>query len=451
MGFRLPHRSINKSCNVFFLNPVSRLPVPVSLALLLNVAVLAGSSCAFPDAHLSCPPLEVQMPELIEAEWDTPVPEIEDTANDMQHFYEEAAALLRGRRKDPLRIAFYGDSNMTMDFISGELRRSLQLAYGDAGHGYVALGRPWSWYKHMDVQHDVDPGWISYTVSTHRARDMLYGFAGISAHSKAPGAITWVATAPEGSPVGRTAQRFDVYYMKGPAYGSFEIRADGKRIYTVDAHADVAAPDVFRFTLDDAPHRIEFVSGKRPVRLFGVAMERLRPGFIVDSLGVGALNCFMQVKQDRSVVVKALRQRNYDLVMWLTGSNMWNPGGHPGWMKELIDRHREALPGRSILIMSPPGFVDRVTDTKTHWRMKQVQTEKRNIAIANRTAYWDLQSAMGGEAVIVQYYRKGWAQWDLVHLRQEGGAYLGRRIHYALWMGLKRYLDRHPQAGCSRR
>lgn len=428
--------------------PVRRL-IP---ALACSVpAVLLSASCASATAFQGCSVLDVKMPELIEAEWDTPIPEIEDKANDMTHFYEEAAALLRGRRKEPLRIAFYGDSNMTMDFISGELRRSLQLGYGDAGHGYVALGRPWSWYKHMDVQHDVDSGWISYTVSTNRAPDIRYGFAGISAHSKRPGAVTYVATAPEGSPVGLTAQVFDLYYMKEPGYGTFEIRADGELIHTIDSYAPVPEPAVFRFTLPDAAHRIEFVSGPKPVRLFGVTLERARPGFVVDSLGVGALNCFMQVKQDRAVVVETLRRRNYDLVMWLTGSNMWNPGGHPMWMKDLIERHREALPGRSILLMSPPGFIDHVTDTKTHWRMKQVQKEKRDIAIANKTAYWDLQSAMGGDAVIAQYYKKGWAQWDLVHLRQEGGAYLGRRIHYALWMGLKKYLEKNPEAGCARK
>ena len=416
----------------------------------ISIVFLLSASCATTDLFQGCRILDITMPSLIEAEWDTPIPEIEDETNDMSYFYEQAAAAIRGRRKEPVRIALYGDSNMTMDFISGELRRSLQLAYGDAGHGFIALGRPWSWYKHIDAVHDVDDGWISYTVSTNRAADMRYGWSGIAAHSKRAGAITYVGTAPldSDSPVGKTAQKFDVYFMKEPQYGTFTIRADGKEITTIDSYSESPVPGYYTFVLDDAPHKVEFVSGPKPVRLFGVAMERIHRGFIVDSLGVGALNSFMQVKQDRSVFVETVGHRNYDLVIFLMGGNMWNSTGHPIWMKDMIDRHREALPGRSVLLLSPPSYVDHTTDTKNHWHIKQVAQEKHAIAKANQTAYWDLQSAMGGEAVIVQYYKKGWAQWDLVHLRQEGGAYLGRRLHYALWLGLKKYVAEHPEAGC---
>ncbi|MBW7856908.1 MAG: hypothetical protein H3C43_01065 [Leptonema sp. (in: Bacteria)] len=415
---------------------------------LFAISLMISASCATITGGDSCKALDVQMPELIKAEWDVPVPEIEDEFGDLTYFYKQSAALLRGMRREPIRIAVYGDSNMTYDYISGELRRSLQLMYGDSGHGFVASGRPWSWYEHRNVIHDVDDGWISYTVSTNRAADQRYGFSGISAHSIRPGAITYVETAPMGSPVGTKVSKLELYYMKQPQYGSFDIRVDGKVLHTIDSYSEVDQPAVFRFTISDGPHRIEFVAGPKPVRLFGVAMERYQPGFVVDSLGVGALNSFMQVKQDRDVFVKTLRERNYDLVIFTIGANMWNAGGHPIWMKEMIDRHREALPGRSILLTSPPSYVDHLTDTQNHWHIKQVRIEKQSISKVNKTAYFDLQTAMGGEAVIVQYYRKGWAQWNLVHLREEGGAYLGRRIHYALWAGLKKYLETNPEAGC---
>lgn len=408
---------------------------------------IVSASCASMTGIGFTNHLEVQLPELIKAEWDVPVPEIEDQFGDMDYFYEQVTLLLKGKRTEPIRIAVYGDSNMTYDYISGELRRSLQLMYGDSGHGFVASGRPWSWYEHRNVIHDVDNGWISYTVSTKPAPDQRYGFSGISAHSIRPGAVTYVETAPTDSPVGTQVSRLELFYMKQPQYGSFDIRVDGKVLHTIDSYSKIDEPAVFRFTVLDGPHRIEFVAGPKPVRLFGVAMERDQPGFVVDSLGVGALNSFMQVKQDRDVFVKTLKERSYDLVIFTIGANMWNAGGHPIWMKEMIDRHREALPGRSILLTSPPSYVDHITDTQNHWHIKQVRNEKQAIAKSNKTAYFDLQTAMGGEAVIVQYYRKGWAQWDLVHLREEGGAYLGRRIHYALWMGLRKYigLKQNPQ------
>ena len=38
------------------------------------------------------------------------------------HFHRRLAELVRGNAKEPIRIAIYGDSNMTKDQISGELR-----------------------------------------------------------------------------------------------------------------------------------------------------------------------------------------------------------------------------------------------------------------------------------------------------------------------------------------
>jgi hypothetical protein len=37
---------------------------------------------------------------------------------------------------------------------------------------------------------------------------------------------------------------------------------------------------------------------------------------------------------------------------------------------------------------------------------------------------------------------------DYVHLNAKGGAYMGRRVVWALWKGLAEYLAAHPEAGC---
>ena len=61
----------------------------------------------------------------------------------------------------------YGDSNLTADYLTGRLRRQLQARFGDGGHGYVALSRPWEWYSHNDVHHDGDwKKWKAVATST---------------------------------------------------------------------------------------------------------------------------------------------------------------------------------------------------------------------------------------------------------------------------------------------
>ncbi|TAL29579.1 MAG: hypothetical protein EPN93_21055 [Spirochaetes bacterium] len=391
----------------------------------------------------------VDLPELIDSPLAVPLPAIEDPTGSLAPFYRKAAALLRGTRKTPLRIAFYGDSNMTSDYISGEMRRTLQAMYGDPGHGYVALGRPWSWYKHMDVRHDVDQnGWISYTVTTEPAPDGYYGFAGISAQSKFPGVVTWVETAADDSPVGKRAGLVEVHYLNYPGNGTFKILLNGKEWQEVDTNDDHVSAGVKRFALpEDGPARLEFKAGERPVRLFGAALERDAPGFIVDSLGVGAHNCMFMLTQDRAVMEQALKNRGYDLIIFLTGTNMWNAEMHPVWMREVIARHRAALPDAPILLMSPPDWVETADNPVSHERMIQCGLEKRQIALDNGTAFWDFWNAMGGNGSAYRFYCNGFCQWDLVHLTRTGGAFMGRRLTRALWTGLRDYMAKNPDAG----
>ena len=48
----------------------------------------------------------------------------------------------------------YGDSPVTADSITADVRSLLQQHFGDAGHGFVLIAKPWAWYGHrgVDVQ-----------------------------------------------------------------------------------------------------------------------------------------------------------------------------------------------------------------------------------------------------------------------------------------------------------
>jgi len=37
---------------------------------------------------------------------------------------------------------------------------------------------------------------------------------------------------------------------------------------------------------------------------------------------------------------------------------------------------------------------------------------------------------------------------DLIHLTEKGAAYMGDRLVYAMHVGLRKYIESHPRAGC---
>jgi hypothetical protein len=395
------------------------------------------------------------VPPVVKLDIDVPQPPIIDPAGDvMAPFYEKLAALMRGRAKDHIRIGVYGDSNMTADWTTGAMRRILQERFGDGGHGFVALGKPWPGYVHMDVRHDLNKfSWMIFAVSTQPVTDGRYGFAGIAVQSMGSQARTWVETALARSPIGKTVSRADVHYLKGPKMGSFDVMLDGKAVAQVDTAGEEfeAAHTVTSFP--DAPHRITFSTRDgKPVRLFGVALEREAPSITVDSLGVGASNTMTMMRQEHKIYREAVRNRGYDLVIFLHGTFDVVPWGsyekHAAWVGDMVKVHRDALPGVPILIMSPADRAPSLGARHSRPEPEECGRQKREIAKAEHCAFWDFREAMGGDLSIVRFYKRKMAFADLIHFTAPGGAYMGSRIVSALFTDFSSYLGKHPEAGC---
>jgi hypothetical protein len=398
----------------------------------------------------ACESLQAKLPELIESKIDVEVPDIVDPEHSMRPFYDRVARLLRGQAKDHVRIAVFGDSNMTMDWITGEMRRTLQQTYGDGGHGYIALGRPWEWYRHMDVRSGHDPrDWKPFAVTTRPALDSAYGFAGIAAHSERRGAVTWVATAPESSPVGTRVSRIDVYYLEKPHGGSFEIRVDGEVKAEVSTQSDERRAGFRALELPDAPHKIEFVSTTiAPVTLFGVTLERATPSFVIDSLGVGAVSGPLFLHQNAEIMREALGHRHYDLIALLLGSNQVWPVHYEAQMAELVARFRQAIPGVPVLVMTPVDQVESLKSWSSTPDVRLVSRQNEHVARDNACAFWDFRGAMGGDASMVRFMTVGMGQADGIHLTPKGARYMGRRLTYALLRDVDRWLVAHHETRC---
>lgn len=411
-----------------------------------------GSEPAAPAAE-TCSPLSVTLPELIRTDIDVPVPELVDHSGheQMSAFYEKLARLARGHAKDHVRILMYGDSNLTRDDISGELRRTLQKAWGDGGHGYIGVGKPWPWYIHNDVRHGAAPNaWKVYSMSTDQVADHLYGFGGLAAQNIVERARAWVSTAETSSPVGRTASRVDVLYLERPGHGAFHVSVDGKHLARVDSHGAAVRAANRRFELPDAAHRVELESEADLVRLLGVVLERDRPGVVVDSVGIGGVNVELLVRGDRALAVETLRMRQHDLVISLTGATEPDSPGHVTALEELVARHKAALPDAPFVIMSPPDLAGGTLDNPMpSVRIEQIDKQDRRAAQEAKTMFWDFRGAMGGKLSIVRFAERKMAWNDFIHLTGSGGHYMGRRFAYALMRDFSKYLERHPKAGCS--
>ncbi len=405
----------------------------------------AASKPTSTSTSTSCPPRS----RTLDASLADALPPVEQSSS-LAPFLSRLAALSRGRARDHVRIAVYGDSNGTRDYLAGQMRRVLQKTYGDGGHGFVTIGRPWRWHSFMDIRYDTTTEtWGSYTVTSAPAPDGFHGHGLIAAYSMQTGATTWLATAGDDAPIGRTASRFDVHYLKQPKGGPFEIRIDG----VVQAIVDTAAPSTSagfaEVRVPDAPHKIEIVARSwRQVRILGVTLERDEPSVVVDGIGVGMLNCEWMLRDDPALFAATLARRKYDLVVFHLGT-LSQARDYAPCMEKLVARHRAALPDVALLVMSPPDFLeDRFFPARPAPWVGEVRDAQRAFTSANKIAFWDFFAAMGGPGSMFRFEREGMTIKDGVHFSEKGGAYMGDRIVAVIARELDAWMREHPSASC---
>jgi lysophospholipase L1-like esterase len=169
----------------------------------------------------------------------------------------------------------------------------------------------------------------------------------------------------------------------------------------------------------------------------------------VDGLGVGSLNCLCALRESEELDAQILAHRPYDLVVFHIGSNTWNPAvmDPVACMKEEIARFRRAIPGVSILIMTPPDWGEGGAKWTPGW-MRKAEEQLRRVADEAPAAFFDFRRAMGGEGSMARFEDRGMTQGDGIHFNQKGGAYVGQRVVDALGRGFAAWAHDHPRAGC---
>lgn len=363
-------------------------------------------------------------------------------------FYEALARLERGSLREPLRIGFHGDSNLTQDFLTGELRRALQARYGDAGHGFLAGARAWGWYRHQDVRQGNDAWWRVVAISAPRAPDKGYGMSGIAAVCQSPGGRTWFATAEQGDPIGHHVGKIDVFYRKQPQGGALRVSIDGEACDDITTSSDAIGAGHRVYHVQDGPHRLDLeTTSHGPVRLLGVSFERDRPGVVVDSFGVGGVYFQALTLDDHALTREMASLRRHSLVVYWLGANPHYSHSYTRDVKVIVDERRKTMPGLSVLLISPPDAASRGKDSPSDPVSASITQQMKGAAEANDCAFWPMREAQGGEGAGGRFLTQGLAV-DKQHLSLDGSRLMARLLLHELWKDYRRYLAAHPRAGC---
>jgi lysophospholipase L1-like esterase len=357
--------------------------------------------------------------------------------------------LERAERKEPgavARIVYYGDSIVASDFITGKLRRMLQDRFGDAGHGYSLIANAWPGWFHIDVSRSASEEWAVSTCVGPYAEDGIYGLGCASFQAHHAGIWTKVGTADLDS-WGRSVSRFEIEFLGQPDGGAVEVLVDSQPRERLETAAPQKELRWHTISVPDGPHSLELrVVDDRPVRLFGVRMERDVPGVTLSALGVTGARARFLDQQDDAQWAKALAAAKPDLVVLAFGSNEITDAtkypieDYEQTLTAVMRQVKAAVPEASLMLVGPPDMASAKPE-QGHSRPHSliVTNKQRDIAAREGWAFWDQFRAMGGGGSMWSWIQMGLGSQDMFHPTGQGGNVLGKFEYQALMQAYDRY------------
>jgi lysophospholipase L1-like esterase len=370
---------------------------------------------------------------------------IEDPARALDAFF---AHLARTENRQPgaiTRITHYGDSPITNDGITSTVRRIMQERFGDAGHGFILMDKPWEWYGHQGITFSSGGDWDSNPIIGGKVNDGEFGLGGVSFRASGPGKYASFAPASEGQ-TGRNFSRMEVYYLQQPGGGQFSVDVNGTSAQSVSTSSDTSTSGFYEIKAPQVgPNTFNVKTLGGNVRLFGAVIENEGPGVVYDSLGVnGAYAGLLATAMNQEHWAQQLQHRNPNLVIINYGTNESQYASDEQMerydkdLREVIRRVRAALSDVSILIVSP---MDRGKRTGggtviTMPSIPKIVEMQRRVALDTNCAFFNTFEAMGGDGTMAKWAagkgKNHLVGGDLTHPTAEGSEIVGRLIFEGL-------------------
>jgi lysophospholipase L1-like esterase len=427
-----------------------RLPKKTSLAIVTFLALAAAlrlKSTGFPVAmkfgkpEPVAPKTAAAPPSNTAAAAPGNPRQVADPSRALDRFY---AALHRTELKEPgaiTRVLHYGDSPVTADSITADARAILQTRFGDAGHGFVLIAKPWAWYGHRGIQLK-SSGWRIAAATQSRAKDGFHGLGGVSFEGNAGASST--ITLPDG-----LHTLIEVDYLKQPGGGTIHLEGNEHPIGDVNTGGDEKEPGFAEFALPPGTDRITLTVNSGAVRLFGWSFEKDGPGLIYHSLGLNGAQVQAVLRYfDAGQWAIELQHQHPDLVVINYGTNEsvfpeYIERQYPSELRRVIERVKAAVPDASVLVMSPMDRGERDSSgaiVTVHVLPRIVEIQKQ-IASETGCAFFNTYEAMGGAGTMARWYdsQPRLVSADFMHPLPGGAAKVGALLDDALVRGYARY------------
>jgi lysophospholipase L1-like esterase len=343
------------------------------------------------------------------------------------------------------RVVFYGASHVASDLFTGGLRQRLQGRFGEGGPGFVLPAEPWRYYRNAGIRFEQSRGFRALRIKERDPKQDIYGLAGAALDAaRGKRAIGVFATRANGGLSGGFST-LELYFLKQPGGGHLRLSIDGGRPRRIATAGKRVEPGYDSIDVPDGPHRVELqTEGDGRVRIFGVALERDRPGVVLDTLGIPGTRARDHLYWDDAFYREHLARRRPNLVVLSYGTNESGDDDVPieqyeADLRRVVQRVREVTPEASCLLIGPSDRPLRNDDGYFEARplTEAVIDVQRRVAGEQGCGFFDLQKFMGGPMSMLRWVaaQPPYGTQDYVHFTLAGYERLASVLYDALMAG----------------
>lgn len=358
--------------------------------------------------------------------------------NTLDRFYE---ALSSNRQ---VRIAYFGDSFIEGDLLTGSLRSLLQKKYGGNGVGFIPINCLTAGFRITTVTSAV--GWGEHCLtdtSFDRKKQGISGYYFI----------------PQAGSTASFSCRNESLKTDTCSEASFYFVTDGDLKFTTtvnkqtpEQHSAAGSPDIQKVSVRGRIGQIRMTvdnPGKN-TRFFGVTLDNENTGVVVDNYSLRGISG----ETLRSIPEKTLQDfdklRTYDLIILQYGLNVATKTGnnysyYKRGMAETIKYLQKNLPQSAFMLVSVGDRAAKIDgEMKTMPGAGNLLATQQAIASECGIAFWNLIDVMALDGGMVKYVnsKPAKANLDYTHINIHGGALIANHLFETIEYGKERYIEK---------
>lgn len=348
----------------------------------------------------------------------------------------------------PTRIAYFGDSMIEGDLVTGDLRNSLQTEFGGTGVGFVPVNSVTADFRNTIYQ-SYSHNWREYNLVSKQVPEASP--LGISGHVFLPRPLpdtSWVLF--KGSPLFAPLRRFTeahLFYGPGASQDEVLVTTDGHLVPHTLAGTAAVNELVLKPGRPARAMRLSFATqAARPV--YGVSFESPQ-GVTLDNFSFRGNSGMSLTRIPMQQLAAFGNVLDYRLIILHYGVNVAHAsvtdyGFYERAMTRVVDRMQRAFPNASILIIGMSDKSSRIDgEFVTDPSVPRLVAAQQRLARRNHAAFWNLFEAMGGDNSMVSWVedKPALANHDYTHVNNRGAHKIAELLHAYL---MEQYA--HPTA-----